>query len=95
MTNQNIAQKITPILKSQGVSKAALFGSTARGGDKKDSDIDLFIDIKKSKSLLDIVRLKLALEEKLGKKVDLVEYSTIRPSLKKIILNEQRVIYES
>lgn len=95
MITQKIAQQITPILKSQGVNKAALFGSTVRGEDKKDSDIDLLIDIEKSKSLLDIVRLKLALEAKLGKKVDLVEYSAIRPSLKKNILNEQRVIYES
>jgi len=94
MTTQNIKQKITPVLKRRGVSKAALFGSVARGERKKNSDIDLLIKIKEGKSLLDIVRLKLELEEKLGKKVDLVEYSAIRPSLKGIILSEQKIIYE-
>ncbi len=94
MTTQSIKQKIIPVLKRQGVSKAALFGSTTRGEERKDSDIDLLIKIKKGKSLLDIVRLKLELEEKLGRKVDLVEYSAIRPSLKDIILSEQKVIYE-
>ena len=94
MITQSIKQKIAPILKRQGVSKAALFGSVARGEAKKNSDIDLLIKIKKNKSLFDIVRLKLELEKKLGRKVDLVEYSAIRPSIKDIILREQEVIYE-
>lgn len=94
MTIQAIRKQIVPILKRQGVTKAALFGSTARGEDKKKSDIDMLIKIKKGKSLLDIVRLELKLEEKLGRKVDLVEYSAIRPSLKDTILSEQKVIYE-
>ncbi|MBI2591165.1 MAG: nucleotidyltransferase domain-containing protein [Candidatus Brennerbacteria bacterium] len=71
MIIQNIKQKITPVLKRQGVIKAAFFGSVARGETKRNSDIDLLIKIKESKSLLDIVRLKLELEKKLGRKVDL------------------------
>lgn len=71
MIIQNIKQKITPVLKRQGVIRAALFGSVARGETKRNSDIDLLIKIKESKSLLDIVRLKLELEKKLGRKVDL------------------------
>jgi hypothetical protein len=94
MTTQSIKRKVFPILKRQGVSRAALFGSAARGEAKKNSDIDMLIKIRKGKSLLDIVRLKLELEEKLGRKVDLVEYSAIRPSLKEIILREQKIIYE-
>ena len=94
MTTQNIKRKITPILKRQGVNVAALFGSTARGEARKGSDIDLLIKLKKGKTLLDIVRLKLELEKKLGRKVDLVEYAAIRPLLKETILNEQKVIYE-
>jgi len=43
-------------------------------------------------SLLDFVGLKLEIEEALGRKVDLVEYSTIKPLLKERILNEQVVI---
>ena len=94
MTTQSIKKEVTPILKRRGVIKAALFGSVARGESKRNSDIDMLIKIKKNKSLLDIVRLKLELEKKLGRKVDLVEYSAIRPLFKDIILSEQKIIYE-
>ncbi len=94
MTTQTIKKQIVPILKRQGVTKAALFGSVARGEAKKRGDIDILIKLKKGKSLFDFVGLKLELEEKLGKKVDLVEYAAIKPSLKDIILNEQKIIYE-
>ena len=53
------------------------------------SDIDILVDIKKDISLLDFVGLKLELEEALGQKVDLVEYSTIKPVLKERILKSQ------
>jgi len=40
-------------------------------------------------SSLDFVGLKLEIEEALGRKVDLVEYSTIKPLLRERILKEQ------
>lgn len=96
MTIQTIKKQITPILRSQGVVKAALFGSTARGKMKKNSDIDILIqyDPKLKKSLLDLVRLQYKLEEKLGRKVDLLTYKGINHLLKDIILSEQKIIYE-
>ena len=94
MTIQNIKRKIIPILKRQGVTKAALFGSIVRGEARKKSDIDILIEFEGRKSLLDLVRLQFILEEKLGKKVDLLTYSGIHPLLKDIILKEQKIIYE-
>lgn len=94
MTIKAIEKKIVPILKRQGVTKAALFGSVVRGEAKKRSDIDILIRFKAGKSLLDLVRLEFDLEKKLGKKVDLLTYNSIHPLLKKIILNEQKIIYE-
>lgn len=94
MTTQDISAKTTPILKSQGVLKAALFGSVVRGETKKGSDIDLLISLLKGKTLLDLVALKLDLEEKLGRKVDVLTYNGINPRLKDVILKEQKVIYE-
>ncbi len=94
MNRQAIKKQIMPILKRQGVTKAAFFGSVSRGEERKSSDIDLLVKIRKSKSLLDIIGLELELEEKLGRKVDIVEYDAIKPSLKEIILNEQKIIYE-
>lgn len=96
MNIQEIKIKIKPILKRHDVKRAALFGSYARGGPKKKSDIDILIEYKNDndKSLLDFVGLKLELEKKLGKKVDVLTYNSIHSLLKDIILNEQKPIYE-
>lgn len=94
MTIEAIKKQIVPILKSQGVTKAALFGSVVRGEAKKNSDIDILVKLKGNKTLLDLVGLKLKLEDELGKKVDVLTYGGISPYLKDIILNEQKIIYE-
>lgn len=94
MTTETIKKQIVSILKRQGVVKAALFGSCARDEARKNSDIDLLIKLKKGKTLFDIVRLKSDLEERLSRKVDLVEYDAMRPILRDIILSEQKLIYE-
>ena len=94
MTIESIKKQIVPILKRQEVIRAALFGSASRGEMKKRSDIDILVKLKMGKSLFDFVRLKIELEEKLGKKVDLVSYGAIKPRLKDIILKDEKVIYE-
>ncbi|MCK9186313.1 nucleotidyltransferase family protein [Candidatus Gracilibacteria bacterium] len=94
MTTQILIKQIIPILKSQEVLKASIFGSFARGDNTENSDIDILVKLKKSKTLFDLIGLKIALEEKLDKKVDVLTYESINPLLKKIILQEQKVIYE-
>lgn len=89
---EDVKRKILPILEHYGVKKAGLFGSIVRGELREDSDIDILVEIEKDISLLDFVEFKLEIEEKLGRKVDLVEYSTIKPLLKDIILREQVAI---
>jgi len=89
---EEIKKKILPILEDYRVKKIGLFGSYARGDMKEDSDIDILIEIEKDISLLDFVGLKQEIEEALGKKVDLVEYDTIKPLLRERILSEQVVI---
>ena len=84
-----VRQKITPILKKHAVVRAGLFGSLARGQVRKDSDIDILIELQANKSLLDLVALKLDLEDALETPVDLVEYPTIHPRLSARILAEE------
>ncbi|RKY56207.1 MAG: hypothetical protein DRP89_01840 [Candidatus Neomarinimicrobiota bacterium] len=89
---EEIKRKILPILQRYGVKRVGLFGSCVRGEMREDSDIDILVEIEKDISLLDFIGVKLEIEEKLGRKVDLVEYNTIKPPLKVRILKEQVVI---
>ncbi len=86
---RRIRKIIVPVLKRNDVVKAGIFGSFARGEAKKGSDIDILIEFKGRKSLLDLVGVKQDLEEKTRRKVDVVEYSTIHPLLKNQILHEE------
>ena len=86
---QKIKKIVAPLLRRRGVVKAGIFGSYARGEQKKRSDVDLLVETKKSMSLFDFVGLKLALESRLKKKIDLVEYKAIKPLLKRSILKEE------
>ncbi len=45
-------------------------------------DIDILVEFKDRKNLLDLAGLKIELEEKLGRKVDSLTYKSIHPLLK-------------
>jgi predicted nucleotidyltransferase len=92
MTIEEIKSKIVPILKRHGIKKAAIFGSFVKEEVKSSSDVDVLVEIKNDMSLLDFVGMKLELEEAINRKVDLVEYDTIKPIIKERILDEQVVI---
>ena len=77
------------ILKKHEVKKASLFGSIVREEMTTDSDIDLIIEFKGDKSLLDLAALQIELEETLKLKVDILTYNSIHPLLKDQILAEQ------
>ena len=89
MKLEDIKQIIRPILKKWGVNKASLFGSYVRGEAKEDSDIDLLVELDDKLNILDFIELKLEIEDAIDKKVDLVEFSMIKPLLKDRILKEQ------
>ncbi|MBI2620924.1 nucleotidyltransferase family protein [candidate division WWE3 bacterium] len=93
MTIQSIKQKVTPTLREQGVIRAALFGSVIRHEDTQESDVDMLVEFGRRITLLDLSKLKIRLEEKLERKVDVLTYSSIHPRLRDIILDEQQVIY--
>lgn len=87
---EKIKPKIINILKKNKVNRAGIFGSYSRGEQKKNSDIDIAVNIQdKNMSLLDIIKLIRLLEEALKRKVDLVEYSAIKPRIKDSILDEE------
>ncbi|MBC2697240.1 MAG: nucleotidyltransferase family protein [ANME-2 cluster archaeon] len=87
-----ITEKILNALKQNDVKRASLFGSVVRGELTDESDIDILVEFKGKKSLLDLVGLKLELEEMLKRKVDILTYNSLHPLLKDRILREQEVI---
>jgi len=94
MNNQiiEIRNKISNILKENDVKRASLFGSVVRGELTDESDIDILIEFEGRKSLLNLVRLKIELEDILKRKVDVLTYNSLHPLLKDRILREQEVI---
>ncbi|GBE54559.1 nucleotidyltransferase domain protein [archaeon BMS3Bbin15] len=92
MNVEEIKNRILPILKKYGVTRAGVFGSVVREEATKDSDIDILVEIDGKMSLFDFAGLKLELEEALGRKVDLGEYSTIKPIIREQILSEEVAI---
>jgi hypothetical protein len=86
---EQVRARVVPVLERYGAKRAGLFGSYVRGQLREDSDIDILVQIEKDISLLDFIGIKLEIEESLGRKVDLVEYDTIKPLLRDIILGEE------
>jgi len=82
-------KSILEILKEHDVKRASLFGSIVREEMTDESDIDLLIEFKGTKSLLDLARLKIELEEALKCKVDVLTYNSLHPLLKDQILAEE------
>lgn len=84
-----IKRIIVPILKKNGVIKAGIFGSYARGEQKKKSDIDVLVKFRGDVSLLEVIGIEHKLERKTRKKIDLVTYRSLHPLLKERILKEE------
>lgn len=72
-------------LRVAGILRLSLFGSTARGDDRPDSDIDLLaaFDDTRRISLLDLVGMEAQLSRMLGRTVELVEEGTLKPRVQK------------
>jgi hypothetical protein len=62
-----------------GVRSLFLFGSVARDEAHADSDVDLLVDFAKSPTFRGYMDLKFFLEDLLGRRVDLVTRTGLRP----------------
>ena len=96
MSTQVMTQQIVEYFKTQPVLKAWLFGSYSRGEQRADSDVDLLVKFDRSRpiGLFAYVRMRRELEERLGRKIDLVEEGTLRPAAQKTAYQDLKVIYE-
>jgi uncharacterized protein len=90
---KELKKKIIPVLKKNNVKKLSVFGSVARGDDKKGSDIDLLVRFKGQRGLIDLIGLRMDLEGKLDRKVDINTYNSLSPLLKERISKDEIVVY--
>ena len=88
MNKSAVHKKIVDILSRYPVSKAAIFGSFANGTEHKNSDIDILIETNGPVSLFLILDIENQIAKATKKKADIVEYSAIKPSIRKTILSE-------
>jgi len=74
-------------IEAVGVVRLSLFGSTVRGEDRPDSDIDLLaaFDETRQISLVDAVGIENRLADLLGRPVELVEEGTLKPRVKQSV----------
>jgi predicted nucleotidyltransferase len=65
---------------ASGARQLRVFGSVARGEEHDDSDVDFLVSLDPGRTLLDIARLEIRLEQLLGRRVDVVtEASLVEP----------------
>ena len=88
MKEPRTKQEIMQILKKQlpylqekyGVQRIAIYGSFAKGNQRKRSDIDILVQLIKPLGL-DFIKLAYHLEKVLKRRVDLATFDTLKRSL--------------
>jgi len=70
------------------VDKIGVFGSYARGTQKKRSDVDFLVSFDESISLFTLSGLYIYLQEQLGRKVDVNPFNSLHPELRKYVLKD-------
>ena len=71
-----------------GALNLRVFGSVARGEAGPDSDVDFLVEMEAGRSLFDLARLTVELEDLLLREVDIVEEKSLHCYLRERILRE-------
>lgn len=96
MGKQEVIQAIREVLQQHPyVVRAELFGSLARGEDRPGSDVDLVLlfDPTRPKGFR-FFHLHGELENRLGRRVDIVQDRLLYPVVRQNIRQDREVIYE-
>lgn len=86
--------QILDICNQENIEYLGLFGSWARGDERKKSDIDILIQFADTKSFFQLAKIQEEFENIFQKKVDLVLKDNIKESLKPYILKDLITLYE-
>jgi len=80
--------RILAITRQHGARNVRVFGSIARGEGKRDSDLDVLVELELGRSLLDIIAIKQDLEDLLNTKVDVVTEAAVSPYMRDQVLRQ-------
>ena len=98
-SQQELIDKLIPVFKQYPVTRAALFGSYARGEQSSDSDVDIFLEIDYTDVLPDIVlSIWDDVENCLQLNIDVLTHGALENAPKRFrdnVLKELRYIYEA
>ncbi|MGA2135289.1 MAG: nucleotidyltransferase family protein [Bryobacteraceae bacterium] len=70
--------EILRLAEAHGGRNLRIFGSVARGDNREDSDVDFLVEFDQGRSLLDLIGLRLDLQDLLGVSVDIVTPKSLR-----------------
>lgn len=83
------------MLAGSPVKKAYLFGSHSRGSARRDSDVDILVELDCSAHIgLGFIKIKNELEEVLKKPADLVSERALSAHILPFVETDRQVIYE-
>lgn len=71
-----------------GAESIRLFGSVARGEDTDSSDVDLLVDVGPAVGMFALLRMQRAAEEILGRPVDIVPRTGLKPGVAAVVEQE-------
>lgn len=86
---------LSALCRRYHVSRLELFGSSAREEHRPESDLDLLVDFEPDAEVgfLHLASLQSALEDLLGRRVDLVPRGGLKPLIRDAVLTEARLLY--
>jgi predicted nucleotidyltransferase len=85
---RQMRDEIARIAARHGAHDIRVFGSVARGDTTPDSDVDFLVELDPGRSLFDLGGLLMALQELLGRPVDVVTTAGLRDRIRERVLAE-------
>lgn len=85
---QSKREDILRIAAEHGARNVRIFGSVARGDARDDSDVDFLVEFRPGTSLLTHADMIVALEDLLGRKVDVAPEKALKERLREKVLAE-------
>ena len=89
LVRQHIDQ-VKKAISHYPVRNPRLFGSSARGDDRQDSDVDILVDPLPQTTLYDLAELELELESILGCRVDVRTPGELAPEVAERVASDLR-----